>query len=415
MKTILRNCNIIDCTGKNMQSGMTIVIDGNRISTIQKANAPVNGEGESREFDLKGRYVVPGLWNVHVHLSDLLPDPRNLLEGETVGDAAIRSGRNAIEGLKYGFTSLRVVGERDYLDVAWRNAFNDGVFVGPRLFVSGYPITATAGHGWEPIGPCSLQIDGVAGARNAVRENLRHKVDWIKIMDTEMMPDEIQAVVEVAHQRNIKVCAHSGAPMTKVSIKAGVDCIEHAYGIDDDTVALMAEHNTFYVPTLSCNLDEEAITAREERLAKDCFASDEEVVKGRITIAREDERTPEFARVQREGFQKAVKAGVRICPGGDSNPVGELGVLEIEQFVSYGMTEMQALIAATRTSAELCGVDDELGTVECGKLADLVVLSGNPLDNISNLRKVEMVFKDGSPVDIAPKEGVASFWKLFML
>jgi len=125
------------------------------------------------------------------------------------------------------------------------------------------------------------------------------------------------------------------------------------------------------------------------------------------------ERALGAAHAHREGFRKALKAGVKIASGADFSPVAELGRVEIEQMVIAGMTEMQALVAATRTSADLCGVEEHLGTVEKGKLADLIVLSANPLDDITNIRNLKMVFKGGNSIDLTPQEGLADFWELF--
>ena len=414
MKTILINCTVIDCTGNPPMENVTVVIEDQKIARLQQGTyQETAGEGEMRLFDLEGGYVLPGLWNNHAHLSDLVPDPRNVLENEPVGSAAIRCLRNAMDGLRAGFTGVRVLGERDYLDVNLRDAFDTGVFLGPRIFASGILITATGGHCWEPKGPGSMQIDGPDEMRKAVRENLRHNVDWIKIIDTELLPDEIQAAVDVAHQRGKRVCAHSGAPSTKVSIQSGVDCIEHAYGLDDEIVELMVKHDVFYVPTLNIQLDEQFIQEREARLGETGVLPERRVVEGRTEISASEARTPEFAKTQHEGFRKAVEAGVKICPAGDSNPMEEFGYLDIEQMVLYGMTEMQALIASTRTSADLNGVADRLGTVEEDKLADLIVVSGSPLENISNIRKLQLVLKDGNLVDMNKQEGVTDFWELF--
>ena len=415
MKTILTNCTVIDCTGNPPVEGTTVIIEDKKIVRIQKETHKESAEGENvRLFDLEGDYVLPGLWNAHAHLSDLIPDPRNIQENEPIGSAAIRSGRTAMDALRAGFTGLRLLGERDYLDVAWRDAFNSGVFLGPRLFIAGILITATGGHCWEPKGTGSIQIDGPHEMRKSVREQLKRDVDWIKIIDTELLPDEIEAAVETAHQQGARVCAHSGTPMTKISIQAGVDCIDHAYNMDDETVELMAKHDVFYVPTLTINLDDHFIRVREDSLAELGNQPGGHIVEGRIMVSASEGRTPEFARCQVEGFRKAVEAGIKICPGPDANPMAEFGYLEIEQMVLFGMTEMQALISSTRTSADLNGVADQLGTVEEGKLADLVVISGNPLENISNIRKVKMVIKDGNMVNMKQQEGVTDFWGIFL-
>jgi len=134
MKTILTNCTVIDCTGNPPMENVTVVIEDQKIARLQQGTyQETAGEGEMRLFDLEGGYVLPGLWNNHAHLSDLVPDPRNVLENEPVGSAAIRCLRNAMDGLRAGFTGVRVLGERDYLDVNLRDAFDTGVFLGPHF------------------------------------------------------------------------------------------------------------------------------------------------------------------------------------------------------------------------------------------------------------------------------------------
>jgi imidazolonepropionase-like amidohydrolase len=175
----------------------------------------------------------------------------------------------------------------------------------------------------------------------------------------------------------------------------------------------MAEKGVFLCPTVVCNLSEEYIREREDRLAKLGFSDDKGVVEGRTLVAYADERSPRVAKRHREIIVKAANSGVKILSGSDSNPSGELGLLEIEQLFLSGLTEMQALIAATRNCAEICGVLDKLGTIEEGKLADLIVVEENPLENISNLRKLKMVFKDGKSVNLTKNEGQTSFWELY--
>jgi len=272
MKTILTNCTVIDCTGKLPMEDMTVIIEGDKIAELKPGvYQQAAGEGE-RVFDLKGGYVLPGLWNVHVHLGDLLPDPKYLMDSESAIDYAIRAGRNAMDALRAGVTGNRVVGEDAFVDVAWKWAFDAGVFVGPRLFVCGKAILVTGGHGHGTLG--AVEVDGPYEMRKAVREQLKHGADQIKL-----------------------------------------------------------------------------------------------VVTG--------------------------------------------GVMTAGHLVKAGMTEMEALVAATRTSADLCGVVDRLGTVEVGKLADFIAVSANPLENISNIRRLKLVFKGGSLVDTSPQEGLADFRELF--
>jgi len=410
-KTVLTNCTVIDCTGREPMSNMTVILDGNIIAEIQPGSFMKSAKDKNVQvLDLEDAYVLPGFWNVHMHLAALLPDPNHLQEHESLPSAVIRAGLNAMDGLRSGFTSIRTVGEREYLDLAWRDAFEQGFFMGPRIFGSGETVSITGGHrGDVPSG-----ADGVAEIRKAVRTRIVYGVNWIKIMGVEMLQDELETAVETAHHNGLRVASHSKEPATYRSVKAGVDCIEHGYGLKDETIRLMAEKGTFYVPTIICNLSDRYIKERDERLAKLGYSEDEKIAWGRTLVAYADERSQAHAEHQRQALQKAVRAGVKVCIGSDSTPVGEIGILEIEQFVLSGVSEMDALVAATRNCADLCGVLNVLGTVEEGKLADLVVVADNPLEDISNIRKVKMVFKDGVKVDPNHPQGTASYWDYYI-
>ena len=414
-KTVLTNCVVIDCAGNPPMDDMTVVVTGNTITEIKKGiYSPASEEKNVRVFDLKGAYVLPGLWNMHVHLSDLLPDVHDMLATEPPLPAAIRSGRNAMDALKSGFTGLRMVGERDYADIAWRDAFDAGVFVGPRIYASGKIVTsARSGYASEPGWPVEIFADGLEDMRKNLEENISKGIDLVKIFAPDLSDEEMAMIVEVAHDHGLKVTAHSSEESSHRAVVAGVDCIEHGTMISDETIQLMAEKGTFLCPTVVCNLSEEYIREREDRLAKLGFSEDKEVVEGRILVAKADVRSPEVAKRHREIIVAAAKAGVKIISGSDSNPLGELGILEIEQLHLSGLSETETLIAATKNCAEMCGVLDTLGTVEQGKIADLIVVEDSPLENISNLRKLKMVFKDGKPVNLTEDEGQASFWELF--
>ena len=413
-KTILTNCNIIDGTGRPAARDMVITISENKISTIEKGPYKSIGETDREIIDLKGGYVLPGFWNNHSHLSDLLPDVNDILGKENTVSATIRAGRNAMDAIKRGFTSLRSTGSRDYLDVYWGKAFKDGVFIGPTIYPAGNPIAAVGGHGIDDYAwPATIAINGPKEMRKAVREHVRMGVNWIKIMADELKDNEIIAAVQIAHQNNVKVVAHAAEEGAYRAIKAGVDCIEHGYDLSDRTLRLMAKKGTYYDPTIVCNLSAEYITEREEKIAELDLKYNQDVIDGRTLVAYADERSPSRALKQRKILLRAQELGVKITVGADSNPLGEIGLLEIEQLVFSGMTEMQAIIAATKNSAEMSNVLETIGTIEEGKIAELIVLADNPLKHISNIRKLKMVLKNGKKVDISFPDQQTSFWKLY--
>ncbi len=414
MITVLTNGHLIDGTGKALRKDVTVVIEGNIIKEIRRGiyHQPQKKKNV-RVFDLEGGYILPGLWNMHVHLSDLLPDVHDMLGHEPTFPAFIRAGRNAMDALKRGFTGLRIVGERDYIDIAWREAFNAGVFVGPRIFAAGKIVTPTERNPSEPGWPVEIYADGPDEIRKAVRENITRGIDLVKIFAPPLEEDEMATIIGLAHKHGLKVTAHSGGKSAHRAVVAGVDCIEHGTMISDETIQLMAKKGVFLCPTVVCNLSKEYIRKREDRLAKLGFSDEKGVVEGRTLVAYADERSPRVAARHREIIVKAANAGVKILSGSDSNPLGELGLLEIEQLYLSGLTEMQAIVAATRNCAEMCGVLDKLGTVEQRKIADLIVVEKNPLENISYLRKLKMVFKDGIPVNLTKNEGQTSFWDLY--
>jgi len=195
---------------------------------------------------------------------------------------------------------------------------------------------------------------------------------------------------------------------------AGAGSIEHGNDLSDDTIRMMSEAGTFLDPTIQCNLSAEFIEERERLIREAGYVDPPDVVAGRVRVSRADERTAEHANLAKDVLNKAYAAGIRLTTGSDSNPISEIGILEIEQMVFHGIPEMAAIQAATRNSAEMMGMLADLGTVEVGKLADLVVLERNPLEHISHLRSLTMVIKDGQIVNRSTDEGQASFWELYL-
>ncbi len=408
--TVLTNATVIDATGRDPVPNATVVIEGDRIASVGQEPWSGGASADVRVFDLKGAWVLPGLWNNHSHLGDLLPDPKGYLDDEPLARATIRAGRNAMDALKAGFTSLRMTGERDFMDVAWKEAFDGGVFVGPRIVPAGPPISHANDHDW-----LTVEVDGPDEMRAMVRQHVESGAELIKLIASRLSREEIEAAIEQAHELGVPVTAHSGGEVSHLAVELGVDGIEHGNDVSDETIALMAENNVFLDPTIVCNLSADYIDERERLIAEAGYEPTEDQAEGRIMVGFADERSTEAAELAREVLVKAWKAGVKIIPGSDSNPIDELGILEIEQLAFSGLSEMAAIMAATRNSAEMVGMLDEVGTVEAGKLADLIVLEKNPLEHISNLRSISMVIKGGKLVDRTVDEGQTSFWKLYFV
>lgn len=393
-KTRLRHANLIDGTGAPMQADVDVVIAGDKITSIHPAAAqPTETADADTVIDLQGAFLLPGLWDSHAHLGMVFPqtDLSKTPHHELPSERTVRCGHAAMQCLDVGVTSVRVVGEADYVDVAWKNAFASGMFTGPRLFVCGRALIATGGHGWGHGN--SVQVDGPYEVRKAAREQMKRGADQIKLMITggvasptetmhepQMTFDEIQAAVEVAAFKGRKVCAHIGGSLgAKMAVKAGVASVEHGYYLDDEALDMMVEHGTFYVPTLAVTQDMDFVMANNAAFA----------IKKILAAAPGHLDT----------FQRALAAGVKIASGEDMPvPFAERIIPEIETMVKAGMDTMAALVASTRNAAELCDASDTLGTVEVGKLADVIVVGKNPLENISHLRDLHLVFKEGQLV-----------------
>lgn len=405
MCTRLTNCNLIDCVGgQELQPNMLIQIENGRITGVFPSDKAPDWGGPT--IDMEGDYVVPGLWEVHTHIGDLIPDPQNRLETEHIAEYVIRAGRNVFDGLRKGIVGIRLVGEEAYVGIGWRKAFQTGVFLGPRIFSCCKAISATGGHGHGTLG--ALEVDGPVEMGKAVRANLAHGADQIKLMVTggvmtpgetmdeiQLLEDEIRAAVHLAHQAGRKVCVHSwGTEGVKLAIRCGVDSIEHGL-LDEECVELMVKNNTFYVPTLQIT--------QAERKGTDSDLP--QFMRDKIESAKQRHL---------EGFRLAVDAGVFIACGSDAAPISEFTHQEIQHLVLGGMSSYQALIAATRTSASLCDALAYSGTIELGKDADIVATTRNPLEDIMHLQQARFVMYKGNVVPIEQPEGTSGFRDTFM-
>jgi imidazolonepropionase-like amidohydrolase len=395
MSLLVTGVHLIDALRPEPRRDSWVLIDGNTISQIGQASPPRADE----RLDLGGAWLLPGLWDVHTHLRSTTWTGRDPVQ--TFPETVLEQGKNAMEALSAGVTSLRVVGVAGWADVAWREAFASGRFAGPRLFCCGDAIRTTAGH--DPFGGTRrmVAVDGPDAFVQAVREQILHGVDQIKLITTGgimggghdvmsavmFLREELTAAMRIARQRGLPVAVHAtAAQAVKWAVQAGAHSIEHGYLLDEEAAQLMARHGVYYIPTLALS----HLTRDQARTSDEHAYCAEHVLPDGFR-----ERANRFAPDHEDSFRMALVAGVKISSGSDQGPPREAALLEIEFLARIGLGAHGAIAAATRTAAEVCRAADRLGTIEPGKLADLIAVTANPLEDIAHLRRLALVVKNG--------------------
>lgn len=387
-KSYLIAGHLIDGTGAPPMQNVGITVEDGIITDISPHSAPPEG---CEVFDYSDRYIMPGLINAHVHLAygfpEILADAPNLVNAEI---AALKELR---EYLEHGVTHIRVCGASTYLDLRLKQNLAKGTIKGPGMIVAGQGITMTggAGHRFE------LETDGVDQARKATRTVIKNGADFIKTVATgsvgtpgiqpgaaQLSREELATIVTEAHHAGKKVAVHAhGAEGIHNAVLAGVDSIEHGSYLRDDTIALMKEQGTYLVSTLT-------IMYFSELERREGNRPEEELKKTRgLKEANED------------SFRRAYRAGIKMAAGtdvsgGKNSPAQSW--MELKLMVDNGAFPMDAIVAATRNGADLLGILDTHGTLERGKACDLMVLPGNPLEDIAVTSRVGAVFQNGEKV-----------------
>jgi imidazolonepropionase-like amidohydrolase len=391
----IRAARVLDVRSGTIRTNAIVVIDGDRISAV--TDKVPDG---ARSIDLGDVTLLPGLMDMHTHLSvGRTPrDKRSETEQIEPADMAIQATENARATLLAGFTTVRECGANNFIDVALKRAVERGAIVGPRIIPSGYQIGMTGGHadntgyaeGVYELGPKQGVADGVAQVLFAVRYQIKHGAEVIKLMASsgvldfqesaelrEFSDEELRAAVDEAKRHGLRVAAHAhGTEGILAALRAGVTSIEHGSKLNDEAIRLMKDHGVFLVPTLYVTLPQNQSRLNDVQRAKsDAMSS-----------------------AAHESFRKAMAAGVRIAFGTDAGvyPHG-LNAREFAAMVSLGMKPADAIRSATLAAADLLGVDDR-GEIVPGKLADLIAVPGNPIDDVTALEHVTFVMVGGQVV-----------------
>jgi imidazolonepropionase-like amidohydrolase len=383
--------------------GLVVVTGGKIVGVGSGAAVPPDAE----VVELGDATLLPGFIDAHTHLTMMYSEDytRALLDSleKPIPEMALDSSVNARITLLAGFTTVRDVGSHDYLDAGLRNAINRGVVPGPRMLVAVHAIGATGGHCDETgfregalgkeSGPEVGVVNGPDEARRAVRLAHKYGATIIKTcatggvlsladaVDTPQLTEaELDALVDEAHALRLKTAAHAhGAEGAKRAIRAGIDSIEHGSFLDDEALEMMKQRGTYYVPTLM------AVEGLSEQIAKGVAIPPPILPKAQAAIA-----------AVHQTFQKALAKGIKIGLGTDAAvyPHGR-NAEEFHQMVDLGMKPVDALKAGTSSDADLLGLADKIGTLESGKLADVVAVPGNPVENIRETEHVFFVMKEG--------------------
>lgn len=403
-QTVVRCGTLIDGRSDSPIAGAAIMIEGNTITAVGDPTTPVGAGAGAEVIDLGDATCLPGLIDAHAHLLIKTEDYQVDHLRRSSAYKALRALSVAQEMLSNGWTTIRVVGDADvyYADFDLRTAIEEGLFRGPRITGAGHYLSITGGGGdinfFAPehqVAADGLVVDGIDAVRRAVRQEVKYGSDWIKVLASGAMmsagdnpdsahfsPEELRAMVEEAARLGVPVAAHAhSAEGIRQAVLAGVRSIEHGTFLDRAGIKMMVERGTWLVPTLF--------------IMEPGLINSEPTEKDRELAARLKRFRAERYALLGEAFQAGVKIGVGTDYVGF--PVVD-GAREFALLAEAGLSPMQAIQAGTRVNAELLGWEDRIGTIEPGKLADLIAIEGDPLADLSALQRVTFVMADGTVI-----------------
>ncbi|HEY6483378.1 MAG TPA: amidohydrolase family protein [Steroidobacteraceae bacterium] len=370
-----------------------VIVTGERISAVGPAAATPIPPG-ARTVSMTGRWLIPGLMNMHVHLGLKLPGAAgNSLATETDTEEVLRMAGNARRSLLSGVTTLRLVGEDHGTDFALRRAIENGEVIGPRIQTAGEVIVPTGGHG-------SLEGDGPYGLAHLVREQIKSGADWIKIAISggisdprgsisaaPMTDEEMSTLIEVAHRNGIRVTAHNGSnEAAEQALRFGIDGFEHGYHLNTAVLRQMKAKGVWLVPTI--------VVTQPGALEFYHKIGSPPWYLQRVRITGADHWAM---------LQNAIRMGVNIALGTDQFPFEPndgttATIAEAELYVKAGMTALQALQSATTQAARMLRMEADVGRIAVGKFADIVAVNADPVSDIHALRTIDFVMKGGAVV-----------------
>jgi len=392
---LFRDGRLIDGLGAEARTGVDVIVQGDRIAAVEATDPARPVRTDVRVIDAAGATLLPGLIDCHAHytIDPTVEDGFLLYNAERVEQLVLRAARMARRALEAGVTSARSGGSPANLDVVLSAAIAAGQVAGPRLMAAGPALTITGGHGYQ----FGREVDGELEFIRAVRANVRDGAEVIKIVSSEaamittsvagveeVSLTELEAVVREANRLNRRVLSHAQNSESVIrSAKAGVASVEHAFLADEAALETLVENGTTLVPTLTVT---------------DVWRD----LPGLTPAARE--RQNEIERLHRRSCETAIRLGVDVATGTDTGVRGVMPEMiwrEVALLHDHGASAMQAIQAATSTAARLLGIDAEVGTIEAGKLADLILVDGDPLQDLGRLARPRVVMRAGQLVPLA--------------